>query len=75
MSTLAEIEAAAEALPLEEKKELMLFLAAQLRADGAGISEQAAAFRRSERGFPISKGREPFTSEDVAAIETEADLS
>jgi hypothetical protein len=31
MSTLAEIEAAAEALPREEKEELLRFLAARLR--------------------------------------------
>ena len=32
MSTLAEIEAAADALPVEQKQELLLFLAARLRA-------------------------------------------
>ena len=35
MSTLSEIEAAVEALPPEQKQELILFLAARLRADGA----------------------------------------
>jgi hypothetical protein len=35
MSTLAEIEQAADALPPEQKQELILFLAARLRADGA----------------------------------------
>ena len=35
MSTLAEIEAAADTLPAEEKQELLLFLAARLRAPGA----------------------------------------
>jgi hypothetical protein len=39
MSTLAEIEAAAAALPPKEKQELMLFLAARLRADGAEMPE------------------------------------
>jgi len=34
MSTLAEIEAAADALPSEQKQELFLFLAARLRANG-----------------------------------------
>ena len=34
MSTLAEIEAAADALPAKEKQELILFLAARLRAEG-----------------------------------------
>jgi hypothetical protein len=35
MSTLAEIEQAADTLPPEQKQELILFLAARLRADGA----------------------------------------
>jgi hypothetical protein len=39
MSTLAEIEAAADALPPEQKQELMLFLAARLRAQGAWMPE------------------------------------
>lgn len=35
MSTLTEIEEATETLPPEQKQELILFLAASLRADGA----------------------------------------
>ena len=35
MSTLTEIEAAADRLPPEEKQELILFLATRLRATGA----------------------------------------
>jgi hypothetical protein len=35
MSTLAEIEAAADALPAQQKQELLLFLAARLRAPGS----------------------------------------
>jgi len=34
LSTLAEIEAAADALSAEEKQELLLFLATRLRASG-----------------------------------------
>jgi hypothetical protein len=34
MSTLKEIEAAADALPTEQKQELFLFLAARLRGSG-----------------------------------------
>lgn len=37
MSTLAEIEAAADALPSSEKQELLLFLAARLRAEGGAL--------------------------------------
>jgi hypothetical protein len=35
MSTLAEIEAAADALSAEQKQELLLFLASRLRAQGS----------------------------------------
>lgn len=37
MSTLAEIEAAADALPPEEKQELILFLATRLRRSGVKL--------------------------------------
>ena len=37
MSTLAEIEAAAEALPAKQKQELLLFLADRLRAEGVAL--------------------------------------
>lgn len=39
MSTLAEIERAAATLPPEDKQQLMLFLGAQLRAEGARMPE------------------------------------
>jgi hypothetical protein len=39
MSNLAEIEAAADALPPEQKQELLLFLAARLRAQGTRMPE------------------------------------
>lgn len=39
MSTLAEIEAAAESLPPEEKRKLILFLASGLRRAGAKLPE------------------------------------
>ncbi|MGH9639961.1 MAG: hypothetical protein ACRD3Y_07870 [Bryobacteraceae bacterium] len=37
MTTLPEIEAAADALPLQQKQELFLFLAARLRADATQL--------------------------------------
>jgi hypothetical protein len=39
MRTLAEIEAAADALPSKQKQELLLFLAARLRAEGTSHRE------------------------------------
>lgn len=39
MSTLAEIEAADDALPPQQKQELLLFLAIRLRAEGAPLPE------------------------------------
>jgi hypothetical protein len=47
MSTLAEIEAAADALPAEQKQELILFLAARLRA-GAGELPPSREFTREQ---------------------------
>lgn len=47
MSMLAEIEKAAEALPPKDKQELMLFLAARLRAEGVRLPEPRA-FRGEE---------------------------
>jgi hypothetical protein len=46
MSTLAEIEAAADALPAEQKQELFLYLAARLR--GAGRLPPPREFSRDE---------------------------
>lgn len=70
--SLAEIEAATEALPPEQKEELFRFLAARLRLRKAPPSHRSA-FNRSRRGFPISQGRESFASEDVARLEAQAD--
>jgi hypothetical protein len=39
MTTLAEIEAAADALTPDEKQQLLLFLAVRLRAEGAAMPE------------------------------------
>jgi hypothetical protein len=73
MSTLAEIEAAAEALPREQKEKLFHFLATRLRSQESRRLEKTS-FRRSRRGFPISPGRTSFASTDVARIEAEADV-
>jgi hypothetical protein len=65
MSTLQEMEAAAESLPSEQKQELLLFLAAPLRAEGslpearqfsteqlaAWISQDEADMRRFRGGL------------------------
>ncbi len=72
MKRLAEIEAAVESLPPDQKEELLRFIAARLRDEPAAPSQQFE-LSRSKRGFPISKGRIPFTSADVARIESESD--
>ena len=65
MSTLTEIEEAIETLPPEQQQELMRFLAARLpHADPRPMPQGG-------RSFPVSRGRAPFTSEDVARIEAE----
>ena len=71
MKSLADIEAAAESLPPEQKEELLRFLAARLR-EQTTPSTNSAPVSRSKRGFPISKGRLPFTSADVNRIEADA---
>jgi hypothetical protein len=66
MSTLGEIEAAADGLPPEQKQELLLFLAMRLRAEGVPLpeprrfsSEQMAAWIKEDdadmRRFSESK--------------------
>ena len=57
MSTLAEIEAAAEALPAEQKQELIVFLGMRLRAQGARLPEP--------RTFPAQQKAE-WIAEDEA---------
>ncbi len=51
MSTLAEIEEAADALPADQKQELLLFLAARLRADGARLPEPRSFSRERIDGW------------------------
>ena len=72
MSTLAEIEQTADALPLEEQKVLLTHLAARIgKATETDRVLSGSACGRSRRGFPISKGRIAFTSEDVARLEAD----
>jgi hypothetical protein len=71
MDPLAKIEAAIEALPADKKEELLVFLAARLRDQSSARSERPE-LARSQRGFPISKARAPFTSADVALIDSES---
>ena len=47
MSTLAEIEAVVDSLPVADKQELLLFLAARLRAE-AGRSPAPRKFSREQ---------------------------
>ncbi len=51
MSTLSEIEAAAERLLPEQKQELMLFLAARLRSQGAKAPETLRFSREQVAGW------------------------
>jgi hypothetical protein len=72
VNTLAEIEAAVESLPPEKKEELLRFITAHLR-DEPNERSQPIELSRSKRGFPVSKGRAPFSSADVARLESESD--
>jgi hypothetical protein len=59
MSTLAEIETAADALPAAEKQQLMLFLASRLQAEGAIFPENTA---------PVREAMGDWMAEDEAAM-------
>ena len=72
MSTLAEIEKAIATLPTPEQRELYRHLDARFRGSAAPTEARPVIRRQSARGFPISKGIAPFTSEAVARIEAEA---
>jgi hypothetical protein len=71
MKSLADIEAAADSLPPEQKEQLLRFLAERLHQQTKPTTHSTPV-SRSKRGFPISKGRLPFTSADVNRIEAEA---
>jgi hypothetical protein len=49
MSTLGEIEAAAEALPLQEKQELIRFLVSRLNGETHGSGTDLASFSGAVR--------------------------
>jgi hypothetical protein len=51
MNTLAEIEKAADALPPDQKQELLIFLAARLRAGGARLPEPRKFSREQIAGW------------------------
>jgi hypothetical protein len=51
MSTLTETEQAAAALPPQQKQELMVFLAAQMRAEGAQLPEPRKFSRERIQGW------------------------
>ena len=51
MSTLAEIEAAADSLPPEQKQELILFLATRLRNSGVKLPEPRTFSREQIQGW------------------------
>ena len=59
MSTLLEIESAAEALPQEQKEELFLFLATRLRAD-AGDMPPPREFSREQMDQWIKEDEEEY---------------
>ncbi|HEY8902476.1 MAG TPA: hypothetical protein VIM48_02140 [Chthoniobacterales bacterium] len=71
MSTLSEVEAAADTLSLEQQAQLLDYLARRLRQSNRTPVASIAHSRSSRRGFPISKGRASFTSEDVARMESD----
>lgn len=68
MSTLAEIEAAADSLSPEQKQELLLFLTARLRAQAGGIEETKSHERVEHASEPSDIKRTPGVSGGVACV-------
>ena len=75
MKTLAEIEAAVASLPEDKQEELMRFIENRLRAGITAPQASGEKLPHGHGGFPISKGRMTFTSDDVALIESEPDTT
>ena len=82
MSTLAEIEAAAEALPEQEKEQLFLFLAARLRAANPaelppprefGRERMVEWIRDDEEGMRCFRDAFDFLADPAEDIYTAAD--
>lgn len=71
MSTLADIKAAVDSLPAEQKEELLRFLSERLRGNANDVRPLTASSSKSRF---VSKGSDHFTSTDVAEIEFEAEL-
>jgi hypothetical protein len=61
MSTLAEIEAAVDSLPAQEKEELFLFLAARLRAASSAELPAPRKFTREQMEGWIKDDEEGMT--------------
>jgi hypothetical protein len=61
---------AARRLPPADRRRLAEALAETRSADSATTNSSPSS--RSRRGFPISKGRVPFTSADVDRIESDS---
>jgi hypothetical protein len=65
MSTLAELEAAADALPVEQKEELLRFLEARLRSPRTD-AQKARLVRKGDDAFlEAPSGAPPMTPENV----------
>ena len=65
MSTLAEIEAAAEALPPEQKEELIRFLTARTRQAGSKAGKARLIRRGDDLLLEAPPGAPPMTPENV----------
>jgi hypothetical protein len=65
MSTLAEIEAAAETLPLEQKEELLRFLIARLRPSDSQPRKARLVREGDDVFLETPPGAPPMTTENV----------
>ena len=68
MSTLLEIEAATEALPLDQKEELFLFLAVRLRPAAPQFQKARLASEGDDLVLEAPPGAPPMTPENVKRL-------
>ena len=65
MSTLAEIQSAAEALPPQQRKELIRFLAARNRSDDSQLTRARLVRQGDDALLEAAPGAPPMTAENM----------
>jgi hypothetical protein len=68
MRSLSEIEAAAEALPVEQKKRLFDYLALSLRSEHADSAGVSVLYRNGDALLVANPGSPPMTPDNIKRL-------